>query len=44
MDIEKARAILWPDYDVLSDKQIQQIIDLFRAISIKLIEQEVWNI
>lgn len=44
MDIAKAREILWPDYDVLSDEQIQQIIDLFRALAITLIEKEVWNI
>lgn len=44
MDLEKARKILWPDYDVLSNEQIQQIIDLFKAIAITLIEKEVGNI
>ena len=44
MTLERARKILWPDYDVLSDEQIQEIIDLFRALAITLIEKEVWNI
>lgn len=44
MDLEEARKILWPDYDVLSNEQIQQIIDLFKAIAITLIEKEVGNI
>ncbi len=44
MDLERARKILWPDYNVLSDEQVQQIIDLFKAIAITLIEKEIGNI
>lgn len=44
MTIEEARKILGPDFDVLCDEQIQQIIDLFKALAITLIEKEVWNI
>lgn len=44
MNLETAREILWPDYVVLSDEQVLQIVDVFKAISIVLIEKEVWNI
>lgn len=32
MDIEKARQLLWPNYDYLSDEQIGEIVSLIRAI------------
>lgn len=44
MDLDKARKILWPDYNVLSDEQVLQIIDLFKALSLVLIEREAWNV
>lgn len=44
MNIETAKEILWPDYAALSDEQVLQIVDLFRAISVTLIEKEVGNI
>jgi len=41
MTIERAREILWTDYDVLDDIQILKIIKLFESLSLILIEKEV---
>ena len=41
MTIERAREILWSDYDVLDDIQILKIIKLFESTSLVLIEKEI---
>ena len=41
MTIERAREILWSDYDVLNDTQILNIIKLFESTSLVLIGKEV---
>jgi predicted transcriptional regulator len=32
MDLKEARKILWKDYDALTDKEIQMVIDLIQSI------------
>lgn len=41
MTIEKAREILWSDYEPLDEGKILQIIKLFESLSLFLIEKEL---